>query len=185
VMEKALKEDRLAAIRQAIIDTGNSCDDGLLISYVVPWFEGMTLKESSVDMIFSQAALQYVKDLVGTYGKFYKWLKPNGFMSHVIGFGCHNTAKEWDGQWAYSDLQWKIITGKRPISITREPYSSHIRSISEVGFKIVCDVRIKMKPETEDVKIAPRFRSLSFEDRSTAGTFIQALKHRTRMPVGV
>jgi hypothetical protein len=71
------------------------------------------------------------------------------------------------------------------MSVTREPYSSHIRFIKEAGFKVICDIRMKNEPEVQARKLAPRFKNMSYDDRSTAGTFIQAAKPQFRMPVEV
>jgi hypothetical protein len=44
------------------------------------------------------------------------------------------------------------------------------------GFRIVCDHPTKLAPTRAAEKLAPRYRGLSEEDRTTGTSFIQAVK---------
>ena len=168
-----LEKSRIQRIRDSISDS-QSKDS--LIQYEAPWYGENILKRESVDMIYSQAVLEHVKDLKRTYRVMHSWLKATGYMSHQIDFKCHGTADEWNGHWTYSDFKWKLITGKRPYSINRMPHSTHIKTLVEEGFEVTCDKTIKSDSHYAINDLAPKFRFLSGHDLITSGAFIQAVK---------
>jgi len=170
-LQCALEESRIERIRDAILHPNNS-----LIQYIVPWYEASIIETESVDMIYSQAVLEHIDDLRNAYKAMRLWLKPGGYISHQIDFKCHGTAEEWNGHWTYSDFVWKLIRGKRPYLINREPHSTHIAILEEEGFKIVCDIKYKSKSDLNRDKLASRFKSISDSDLTTSGAFIQAVK---------
>ncbi|HBP89236.1 MAG TPA: methyltransferase domain-containing protein [Nitrospirales bacterium] len=172
-LNAALEPSRLNRIRNSILNI-HLRDSS--IRYIVPWFDSYILGADSVDMIYSQAVLEHVDNLPHTYQAMHSWLKPEGFISHVIDFKCHGTAVEWNGHWTYSDFIWKLIKGRRTYLLNREPHSTHIRLIKEVGFKILCDEIVYSKSEVRKEDLAIRFRSLDKEDLLTSGAFIQAIK---------
>ena len=130
-----------------------------------------------MDMIYSQAVLEHVDDLTGAYRAMRRWLKPAGYMSHQIDFKSHGTADEWNGHWAYSDLMWAVIRGRRPYLLNREPHSSHIAILEREGFTIRCDKTVKTCSNLARDALAQRFRSISDDDLTTSGAFIQAVRH--------
>jgi hypothetical protein len=127
-------------------------------------------------MIYSQAVLEHVDKLDYTYEILCRWLKPGGFMSHQIDFKCHQTAKEWNGHWSYSDFMWKLIRGRRPYLLNRQPLSIHLTLLEKLNFKVVCDIKIKDTSGINRERLAPRFKNMSNEDLTTSGAFIQAIK---------
>ncbi|MEE9393208.1 MAG: methyltransferase domain-containing protein [Planctomycetota bacterium] len=171
-LKQALEPSRLEKIREAIklTQAGNP-----LIQYKVPWYDSGVLERESVDMIYSQAVLEHVDDLRNTYKSMRLWLKPTGYMSHQIDYKCHCTADEWNGHWAYSKLTWKLIKGKRPFLLNREPHSTHVTMMKDEGFEIVCEKKIKTPSKLIPTDLASRYRSISDDDLTTSGAFIQAL----------
>lgn len=178
-LQHALERTRIERIRDSIIDLQRNDS---LIRYKVPWHDASVLEAESVDMIYSQAVLEHVDDLLNTYKAMRLWLKPTGFISHQIDFRCHGTADAWNGHWAYSDLMWKLIdfmwklTKKRPYSLNREPHSMHIALLKEEGYRVVCDKVSESKSSLTKLELAPRFKSISDDDLTTSGAFIQAMK---------
>ena len=172
-LQKSLNTSRLKEIRAAI--ASNESNDSY-IQYKVPWYEAGILRKDSVDMIYSQAVLEHVDDLENTYKAMYLWLKPDGYISHQIDFKCHGYAKEWNGHWRYSKFTWSLIRGKRPYLLNREPHSTHITLLKQEGFRIVCDTTIQSKSIFDKEDLASEFRSISDEDVTTSGAFIQAVK---------
>ena len=166
----ALAEDRITQIRHSLAHP-NVKD--ALIKYVVPWYSVDAIQRASVDMIFSQAVLEHVDDLPGTYQAMAAWLKPNGFMSHQIDFRCHGTAGEWNGHWTYSDWYWRLMRGKRAYLINRQPYSTHTRLLQETGFKVVGVKKVETPSKIGPEKLASRFRNMSYTDLTISGAFIQ------------
>lgn len=177
-MERALHDDRVKNIRKAIsVMDQEALPDSAMISYRVPWDTDKVIEKDSVDMIISQAVLQHVNDLEGTYKAMHKWLKKDGLMSHSIDLKSMGSSDSWDGHWSYSDLEWKIVKGRKDYLINREPHSTHIQHIEDNGFTLVCDKRTESEPTLKlETDVAKRFRSLSDKDRSISGTFIQAIK---------
>ena len=176
-LQHALEKSRIERIRDSISDFQRNDS---LIQYKVPWYHENILGEESVDMIYSQAVLEFVDDLRGTYRAMHSWLKSTGFISHQIDFRCyfrrHAIADEWNGHWAYSELMWKLIKGNRPYFLNREPHSTHIAILIEEGFKVVCDKTIKKESSLTINDLAPKFKSISDDDLITSGAFIQAVK---------
>ncbi len=172
-LEYCLSKPRLDKIRKSIenINLNNS-----QIQYKVPWNKMDIIEKESVDMIYSQAVLEHVDDLKGVYEAMYLWLNPTGFISHEIDFKCHGTASEWNGHWTHSDLKWKLIKGKRPYLINREPRSKHIELLGKTGFEIICEHPSYGKSNINKRELAPKYKHLSDEDLSTCTSFIQAVK---------
>ncbi len=172
-LQFALKESRIEKIRDAI---KHSILTNSLVQYKVPWHDANILEEGSVDMIYSQAVLEHVDDLQNTYKSMQLWLKSTGYISHQIDFRSHGTASEWNGHWMYSDFAWKLIRGKRSYLLNREPYSTHLNILEEEGFKILYSKKIKSESAFTIADLATRFKSISEDDLTTSGAFIQAIK---------
>lgn len=170
----ALHPDRIAAIRKALTDAQNVSD--IHITYIAPWQDNALHKVAgTLDMVFSQAVMEHVEQVEATYAALYHWLKPGGFMSHAIDYKSHGYTKDWYGHWTTSELTWKLIKGNRPYLINRLPHSSHTLAMQKVGFKILNELRKKNTPLTRQ-KVANKFQTLSDDDLSTSGAFIQAIK---------
>jgi hypothetical protein len=176
VLDRALAAPRVAAIRRAIASPADAAGGEVRVAYRAPWHDAKVIEPGAVDLVFSQSVLQHVDDLETTYAALHAWLKADGITTHQIGFGCHGTAAEWNGHWAYGDLAWKIIRGGRPYLTNRQPHSVHVGLFRKHGFEIVCDVR---RTETSGIgrdRLAKRFREMSDEDLTTMSAFIIAVK---------
>ena len=124
-------------------------------------------------MLISQAVLEHVDELAGSYRAMRLWIKSDGLLSHTIDFRCHSTARVWSGHWRYSDAVWRLIRGRRSYLLNREPYSTHLRLLAENGFATVGSQTTEATP-AERAQLAPRFRHLTDQDLSTAVAVIQA-----------
>ncbi|MDO8281318.1 MAG: methyltransferase domain-containing protein [Thermodesulfovibrionia bacterium] len=175
-IKASLEKKRLVAIRNAITNMGSDSGNNIQIAYYVPWYNADILKEKSVDMIFSQSALGHIDDLEHTYEALARWVKPGGYMSHVIDFSCCGFAREWNGHWAYSDLTWKLIRGGRPYLINRQPYSAHVRYLDKFGFDIVSSVKTLNNSGIGREMLASGFQNMPDEDLTTCDALIQAVR---------
>lgn len=110
---------------------------GQLVTYRAPWTALTDVTQETLDLIFSQAVLEHVDLLPETYRAMFAWLKPGGYASHVIDFGAHHVSPFWNGHWAYSDWQWKIVRGRREFLLNREPMSRHLSIVRSVGFEVM------------------------------------------------
>ena len=175
-LNESLKQDRIGSIRNALLNLSGEDEENKQISYFSPWNASKVLQEESVDMAYSQVVLEHVDDLTATYEALYRWLKPGGFMSHVIDFKCHMTAKEWNGHWAYSDSVWRLIRGKRPYLLNRQPHSAHCNLLRKFGFEVICDIKTEDHSGIERKALSSRFKDISDDDLITCAAFIQAVK---------
>lgn len=174
-----LDEKRLDRIRASI----RACDqkqpekEDCMICYEVPWFDSSVIRQESVDMIISQAVLQHVNDLPGTYRSMNAWLKKDGIMSHNIDLKSMGSSDHWYGHWTYSELEWKIVKGRKKYLINREPYSVHIRLADENGFKVVKEIKdIQALPDRN--QFSGQYRNMKDEDMTVSSLFMQAVKTR-------
>ena len=172
----ALSDERLERIRDSV---RRQNAPGSMISYRTRWFDERAIDRGSIDMLISQAVLEHIDDLPGTYRAMRLWLKPDGYTSHDVDFRAHSTARFWNGHWKYSDLVWKLIRGRRSYLLNREPYSTHVRLLAENGFAALGGQMTKAKPVIAREKLASRFRHLTDQDLSTPTAVIQAVPRRS------
>jgi SAM-dependent methyltransferase len=173
-LSECLQPARLQTIRTAI-ESANDVN-ARCVQYIAPWYDGAVIQEASVDMILSQAVLEHVDDLERAYESQYRWLKPNGVVSHQIDFKSHGITKEWNGHWRYPSRTWKMIHGSRPYSLNRRPHSVHLELLEKNGFRILCDVRGEQGEGIRREDLAREFREMSDDDLVCSGSFIQAMK---------
>jgi hypothetical protein len=178
-LNELLDEKRLDRIRAAI----RSCqqdkipDADCLICYMVPWADASVIQSESVDMIISQAVLQHVNDLPGTYSSMNAWLKKDGILSHNIDLKSMGSSDRWYGHWTYSPVEWKIVKGRKKYLINREPYSVHIQLAKENGFKVIREIKdIEELPDRNE--FAHPFKQMKEEDMTISSLFMQAVKTR-------
>jgi hypothetical protein len=174
VLKTSLLPERLAAIRQALGGLPRT-NSGIRIVYAAPWDDTAQIRPGTIDMVFSQAVMEHVEDVESTYGALHSWLRPGGFMSHAIDYRSHGYTREWNGHWTVSDLTWKLVRGTRPYLINRRPHSAHIIALEKAAFQIVTELKRK-GPPLDRKFLAPRYKTLSGEDLTTSGVFIQAVK---------
>jgi SAM-dependent methyltransferase len=177
VLKAARRPERLERIRRELKDPDRPGDDGKrILRYAVPWNDPRVIEKNSVDMIVSQAVLEHVSDLPQVYRALWDWLRPGGYMSHCIDYRCHGRANVWNGHWAYGDLTWRIIVGRRKFLLNRLPHSAHMRNMKELGFRIVSEVCQKNSTGLQRGELAARFQDVTDEDLLTDVAFVQAEK---------
>lgn len=173
VLENSLLPDRVDRLRRLLLTSDPAGRD---IRYMAPWFDLTLIEEGTVDMIFSQAVLEHIDDLETTYRAMHRWLKPSGFLSHQIDFRCHGISRKWNGHWTIGDFTWKLMRGRLPYLLNRQPHTAHLRLLVAAGFKPICDRRVVALSGIERRALAPRFKDFTDEDLNTCGAFIQAVK---------
>ena len=165
-----LAESRLQHIRNAILGKGAP----VKVAYRAPWSDPSIVEPGSVDLLVSQAVLEHVDDLEGTYAAMRAWMKPGASMSHSIDFWSHGLTWAWNGHWTVGDLTWRVVRGTRRYLINRQPLSTHLDLLAKYGFDPV-HVEPRRGQIEAGFRVAKRFRTLSAEDVSTRGAFIQAI----------
>lgn len=177
-----LNEDRIEKIKNAIIESNKFGDANVVsdqnnpVVYAVPWNKYNISINNSVDLLFSQAVLEHVDNLKDTYYEMDRWVKKGGFMSHVIDFKCHGSAKKWNGHWAYSDSMWNFIRGRRHFFLNREPLSTHLKLINKDNFKIINIKKVYLDDGLKRIELDKKFESLTDEDLSVSSMLIQSEK---------
>jgi hypothetical protein len=172
-VQPLITDELVSSIERALL---NEQADGLTCAYKVPWDRADQIEESSIDVAISHAVLEHVKDIRGTYTALHRWLKPGGVMSHQIDFRSHNLTPEWNGYREISEPVWRVMMGRRPYLINREPWSAHAKAITDAGFKIINVQLLHRDSQISRGSLARRWRDLSDEDFSSAEAFVQAQK---------
>lgn len=95
-------------------------------------------------------------------------------MSHSIDFSSHGTARTWDGHWTFSDVEWRLIRGRRRYLINRAPYSAHRALLERNGLEIVYEQRTRQPTTLDPQKLANRFADLDDDDLATRNVFLIA-----------
>lgn len=162
--------EKIAAALENVATTGSP------VKYIRPEEAGAVIDPDSIDLIFSQAVLEHVDDLHTLYRNCYKWLRPGGLMSHQVDFKSHGTSHEWNGHWTYPPKVWRLLRGRRPYLINREPCSTHLQLLQEVGFEIFVLERNYIANKLSRTELANRFRNMDEEDLITAGAYLIAAK---------
>jgi hypothetical protein len=183
-LRASLRPERRAAIRAAIgamRGAGRAPDartgtGEISLAYIAPWRDPAVIAPGSVDLIVSQAVLEYPPDLAATYAAMDAWLAPGGVMSHTIDLSAHGLAPHWNGHWAYPDLVWMAVAGHRPYAPNRAPHSAHLALLRRRRYRIVGDLVEHDREGIARTQLARRFRHLSDADLVTRRAVIQAIK---------
>jgi len=162
-------DDRVERIRA---DLRSGLETGHCVRYRAPWSSCDAVERSSLDLLFSQAVLQYATPLRGTYEAMSAWLKPGGLGSHTISFDAHGLSPFWNGHWAYSDGAWRLARGRREIFLNREPLGVHLVLAREFGLEISHLERERGGGGLPIGALASRFRGLDAVDLETRGAFV-------------
>ena len=177
ILDSGLLLDSLSTGRIAAIDAAldNWKREDSPIHYFAPWMDEDVMLEGSVDMILSQAVMEYIDDIPRACDVMWKWLRHGGFVSHQIDLKSHGLTPEWCGHWAIPDWQWFLIRGRRPYFINRRPASWYRDCFKKTGFDPVHDEPFYLTP-ADPRQLAGAFQNLGLEDARTGGVFIQFRK---------
>ena len=173
-LREALAGERLQAIAAAVA-AASSPSPTESLRYRT-WSDPESHVESGVDLVFSHAVLCLVDDLDRVYGHFARVLKPGGWMSHQMSFDSHEVTREWNGHWRYGERLWKLVRGRRPFFVNREPASTHLEMMRRHGFEIVATLRRRAQDGLPRNALAPRWREMPEEDLSSSAAFFIARK---------
>jgi SAM-dependent methyltransferase len=172
LLESTLSKSRIDHIRQALT-APDGRSGSITIEYIVPWHDPSVVRRGEVDLIVSQAVLEHVNELEETYDAFAQWLRPGGWMSHEIDFRSHGLTRPWNGHWEYPEFLWKLIVGRKPYVINRQPFSTHISLIANRGFEVTSELRQRISRVPRE-KLAARWQDMSDDDLVSAIGIVQA-----------
>jgi len=168
-----LRDDYVDKLRSVLQNQGSA--DSIL-QYECPW-QSSSVVPGSVDLVITQVALQDMDHekkysvLRESLRAMASWLKPGGVMSHQVDFSCPG-GKTWNHHWAFSDLAWKIIRGRRPYYVNRITQSQYESLLDEVGMDLIA-VESEAAEGLRRSETALRFGDLPASDfKSRAALFI-------------
>ncbi len=141
------------------------------VRYASDWWQTRAVELASVDLIVSQAVLEHVNDVAGTYAAMHQWLRPGGFMSHQIDLKSHETSEVWNGHLGYSDLVWRIMRGRLPYLLNRVTWSGHLAAATRAGFTVVAAEKVIRHGGLSREQLVPQFREMPEEDLVAGGAF--------------
>lgn len=171
-LRAALEPGRLDRIEQAVAGVRRAGPEAM-IRYCT-WSNLTPIADASIDYLFSHVVINHVDDLDGIYSHCGRWVRPGGWMTHQIDFTCLNTAREWNGHLAYGELQWKLITGRRPYFVNRARPATHLELMGRHGFEVVHMIRGRKAGGITRARLAPRWRGISDDDLATQTAFVVA-----------
>jgi hypothetical protein len=166
----------VAALRAAVKRLGI---EGTSVQYCCPWTPS-SVAPSSIDLVVSQVVLEDMDhtetrdDLRTNLAAMARWLRPGGVMSHHIDFSCPG-ADAWNHHWAYGDVAWSLVRGKRPYYVNRAPLSEYVALLETMGCSVVGIERLVRDGLSRD-QAAARFRELPEQDFHTASALLVVVK---------
>jgi hypothetical protein len=178
LLEKSLVPERVARIRAAIPTRVGAAND--TIAYVCPW-SPTAVEKNSTDMVLSQVALQDMDHVAGrdvlesAFDGMSRWLRKGGVMSHTIDFSCPG-GTPWNHHWAMSDMEWRIIRGRRPYYVNRVPLSEYLRLCERFGFRVLLTQPVTSHEGLPRQRLARAFRNVTDSDLETTGAHIIAIR---------
>jgi hypothetical protein len=173
-------DGRIDAIRRAIRASADGATGESAIRYLCPW-PTATVTPGTIDLIVTQAVLQdmdhWAHDdvLEAAFAAMARWLRPGGVMSHQVNLAFPDT-EHWNDHWAYGDLTWRVIRGKRPYYVNRVPASEYLRLCSRFGFDVVDTRPVRAEHEAPRSAHSRRFRGLPESDYTTCALHFVAVK---------
>jgi hypothetical protein len=141
------------------------------IRYEAPWTPSSIQKES-VDLVLSTVVLESVDRLEEVYDAMFQWLRPGGFACHFIALSAWHFSPYWNGHWAYSELEWRLVRGRREFTLNRKPLSGHLRIANEAGFENLAMNLMRGTDGLPLTALAPAFREMDSVDAGTRGALV-------------
>jgi hypothetical protein len=145
---------------------------GEMIGYRAPWTSVEDVDANSLDLIISQAVLEYVVPLDDVYRAMSTWLKPGLYSSNVIDLSAHYLSPHWNGHWAYSQNEWWLARGRRESFLNREPLSAHLNRAQRFGFEILAVQKETSQNGLRVERLVQPYQALGIEDRETRGAYL-------------
>jgi len=176
VLSDRLSDVQVARLRDTLRHSSSSTGS---IQYRCPW-NHRSVDPCSADLIISQVALEYMDhtesrdDLRANIRAMANWLRPGGVMSHQVDFTSPG-GQPWNHHWAYGDLAWRIMRGRRPCYENRVSLSRYVALFEEAGCEVIGVERVEQLGLQAE-HVAPRFRKLPASDFSTSAALIVAIK---------
>ncbi|MCB5295714.1 MAG: class I SAM-dependent methyltransferase [Candidatus Cloacimonetes bacterium] len=174
LLKESLNPERLEMIRKELQNTANPQNE--FIQYKVPWHGEDVIIPHAIDFIFSHVALQHINEIEEAVVTMDHWLKPGGYVSHIIDYRSLGNTKKWNGHWEVPDWEWKIMVGGRKFSVNRKPHSFYVELFERNHLKLLYILKYTHPTHLSRNQLAQKFRSFSDDDLTTSGGYFVGQK---------
>ena len=174
-LDAALAPERVARLRAAVAAIGTA-GAGAPVRYVCPWTDPTVVDAGVADMVLSHVVLQDIDDLGPVFAAMRRWLRPGGIMSHQIDFAGADKSRAWNDHWSYPDVAWRLVRGRRPYYVNRQPLSAYLAKCREHGFDVADVRRLRDTSGLPRERLAPSFRRLDDDDLTTSAAYVVAVR---------
>lgn len=171
ILAESLNPERLEMIRNELRNSENANNE--FIQYKVPWHGEDIIIPNAVDFIFSHVVLQHIDEIEDAFISMDHWLKPGGFVSHIVDYRTLGNTKTWNGHWTVPDWEWKIMVGGRNFSINRKPHSYYLELFKKNHVELLYVSNDTLPNHISKDQLAKKFQNLSEDDLSASvGYFV-------------
>jgi SAM-dependent methyltransferase len=171
VLEASLNPDRLESIRTELRSSDSM--DNIILQIKVPWHGENVIIPHTCDFIFSHVVLQHIDEIEPAFSTMVHWLKPGGYVSHIIDYRSLGFTKIWNGHWAFTDWEWKIMVGGRSFSINKKPHSFYVDLFKKNSIELLYIGKDTLPSQLGRNQLAKKYRNISEDDLNTSvGYFV-------------
>ncbi len=171
ILEASLNPDRLESIRAELRNSDSA--DNKIIQIKVPWHGEDVIIPHASDFIFSHVVLQHIDEIEAAFLTMDHWLKPGGFVSHIIDYRSLGFTKAWNGHWTFPDWEWKIMVGGRKFSVNKKPHSFYVDLFIKNNIELLYVVKDTLPNQLKRNHLAEKYRNISEDDLNTSvGYFV-------------
>src|SRR5436305_500844 len=130
-----------AVPRGTVVELGPGDSIGLGLAAILSGSEtyvGLDVLEHASN----ETNLRVLDELVAIIRAMATWLRPGGVMSHQVDFSGPG-GQPWNHHWAYGDLAWRIMRGRRPCYENRVSLSRYVALFEEAGCEVIGVERVE------------------------------------------
>ena len=171
ILSESLIPERLEMIRAELRNPDNAENE--FIQYKVPWHGEDVIIPHTSDFIFSHVVLQHIDEIEDAFSSMDHWLKPGGYVSHIIDYRSLGFTNIWNGQWTIPDWEWKIMVGGRMFSVNKKPHSFYIDLFKRNNIELLYVAKDTLPNQLTRNRLAEKYRNMSDDDLNTSvGYFV-------------
>ena len=178
-MRSGSSTERLTAIREAVATMNTTTDQDAIVRYSGSWHSSSVVASGSADLVVGQGVLQDMDDqhaddlLSRGFATMRDWLRPGGTMTHQIELACPGM-EHWNGHWAMSPLEWRLVRGRRPYFKNGAPMSRYLKLAADAGFEVLMVQPVRDDSGLQRNGVATRYKRLPDEDYRTRAMYMIA-----------
>lgn len=149
-------------VRDCLVEGGGPAGALSQIRYLVPCSaENVSLPAESLDLVYSQAALEHVRVPKKVVSEQWRLLRPGAYVSHQIDTRNHLDFEHPTDHLDIPEVVWRMMTSNRSVYTNRYSIEEWIALFADQGFEIL-----------ESIETA----SIEHPDRPDGGLLVRAQK---------